>query len=130
MSPAPVYSWTGFYAGVNAGYGWGTSNVNSTLDPASPSTTNRLAIASAESLGLTPKGFVGGVQAGYNYQMNNIVLGLEVDLESFHLSNSGGGTFAYPILGAPSRPIRRSTPTGWSPCVHASAMPGPARWFT
>jgi outer membrane immunogenic protein len=25
-APAPLYNWTGFYAGLNFGVGWGTSN--------------------------------------------------------------------------------------------------------
>ena len=26
LSPTPVYNWTSFYVGVNAGYGWGKQN--------------------------------------------------------------------------------------------------------
>lgn len=67
-APAPVaapvqgYNWTGFYAGLNAGYGWGSFR-------------NGLAGALGK-----PKGAVLGGQIGYNYQMNNFVLGAEGDL--------------------------------------------------
>lgn len=59
---APAFAWTGFYVGANAGYGFGQ-------------------ISKAGTLFNDPAGFVGGGQIGYNYQMNNIVFGLEGDLQ-------------------------------------------------
>ncbi|WP_293858809.1 outer membrane protein [uncultured Alsobacter sp.] len=59
---APAFTWTGFYVGANAGYGFGQ-------------------ITKAGTLFNDPSGFVGGGQIGYNYQMNNIVFGLEGDLQ-------------------------------------------------
>jgi len=64
----PVYlpfSWTGFYVGAHAGYGFGS--VDSSL------------AAPLDSFDI--KGFVGGVHAGYNYQMNQWVLGVEGDFD-------------------------------------------------
>ena len=65
LSPAPVSTWTGFYVGVNAGYGW--ASVSDVTPGASSSNT------------LT--GFIGGGQIGYNYQMGSFVLGLEGDFQ-------------------------------------------------
>ena len=54
-----AFSWTGFYVGANLGYAWGSiSNTN-----------------------LNHSGFAGGVQAGYNWQTQNIVFGAETDLQ-------------------------------------------------
>lgn len=61
FSPAPVYSWTGFYVGVHGGYGW--SNFSGT-DPTGTGTGQA-------------EGFLGGVQFGYNYQIGSFVLGAE-----------------------------------------------------
>lgn len=62
----PAFSWTGFYAGAHLGYGWGGTSWTfvavPTLDPAP-----------------NPSGVFGGLQIGYNYQFNNIVLGIEAD---------------------------------------------------
>ena len=60
----PIFSWTGFYIGANAGYGFGKSDWDF---PAGPSTS--------------PKGFVGGAQLGYNYQIGSFVFGLEGDYD-------------------------------------------------
>jgi outer membrane immunogenic protein len=66
----PVFTWTGFYVGVNAGYGFADNNRNS------------------YTLGTTVydrddsrDGFVGGGQIGYNYQIGQFVLGVEADLQ-------------------------------------------------
>ncbi|MBN9445031.1 MAG: outer membrane protein [Bosea sp. (in: a-proteobacteria)] len=65
----PVFTWTGFYVGANAGYGWGNVNANG--------------FANVGDL----DGFVGGGQIGYNYQMGQFVLGLEADLQGADLSS-------------------------------------------
>lgn len=53
-------SWARPYLGVNLGYAWGSVANN----PAKPS------------------GFVGGVQAGYNWQSGSFVFGLEGDIQA------------------------------------------------
>ncbi|MBN9451861.1 MAG: porin family protein [Bosea sp.] len=75
----PVFSWTGFYLGANAGYGWGNVNAGSVWN------------GRTVSIGNTD-GFVGGGQIGYNYQMGQFVLGLEADLQAADLST---GTNAF-----------------------------------
>ena len=61
VASVPVFTWTGFYAGVNAGYGWGTQKG-----------------AADATYGSLDGAQVGGT-AGYNYQMGQIVLGVEGD---------------------------------------------------
>src|ERR1700743_3228120 len=60
---APGYDWSGFYAGLNGGGGWGSSNANVTFDPTS---TDSTAAAGPAPRNLT--GGFGGLQAGYNLQ--------------------------------------------------------------
>jgi outer membrane immunogenic protein len=58
---APTYyNWSGFYAGVNAGYEWGHVTSSS----------------------LDPTGIAGGGQIGYNWQWNQFVLGAETDIQA------------------------------------------------
>ena len=74
MAPvyAPVFTWTGFYVGANAGYGWGNVNAGTTF------ATRTVTIGDTD-------GFVGGGQIGYNYQMGQFVLGLEADIQGADL---------------------------------------------
>ena len=86
-APPPVVydSWTGFYAGLNAGGTWGNSNLSAT--PADPGTTAFFAPCFAA--GACPRdyghntgssGEFGG-QIGYNWQINTVVLGVESDIQ-------------------------------------------------
>src|SRR6185437_2131383 len=66
--------WNGFEVGVQGGYGWGTSkgDVNAPLVPYS----------------IHPDGVLGGVHAGYNWQWDHVVLGLEGDAEGADVSRT------------------------------------------
>ncbi len=69
----PVFSWTGFYIGANAGYAWGSGT------------------GAADAYGLNPDGWLGGGQVGYNYQFqNNVLVGLEADVDAANISSSSG----------------------------------------
>jgi outer membrane immunogenic protein len=57
MTPVPVWSWTGFYAGLSAGYAFDAGNTVADLD-----------------------GWFAGGQIGYNWQHGNWVFGVEADL--------------------------------------------------
>lgn len=72
---APVYNWTGFYGGLNAGGSWGQASNSYTFVTAAGVP---LPIATDTS---HPNGFIGGGQLGYNWQVNSWVLGLETDLQ-------------------------------------------------
>jgi len=81
---APPYNWTGFYAGVNAGYGWGNTNTDFNFLPSAA------AFGQAPfSIKMNPAGFVGGGQAGYNYQSGIWVFGLEADISYADIKSSG-----------------------------------------
>lgn len=67
LAPAPVFSWTGFYVGAHFGAGWGTGESTLVFPAALP-------ISSSNA-----NGWLGGVQAGYNYQIGQWVLGIEGD---------------------------------------------------
>ncbi len=62
-------TWTGPYIGANIGYQFG----------------------SASFLGLEPSGVMGGVQGGYNWQFDQVVVGGEAD---FQISGAEDTTFA------------------------------------
>ncbi len=83
LPPPPVFTWTGFYVGLNAGYHWGGSATQFT-----GTDTDVFGLGTALNQGLIPasgagggEGFIGGGQAGYNYQIDSFVLGLEVDVD-------------------------------------------------
>ena len=81
--PPPVFSWTGFYVGGNAGAEWTRSNFTSFLDPTGGFfTTASYAFINSIGNGSAHRtGFIGGGQAGYNWQTGNIVIGLEGDID-------------------------------------------------
>lgn len=59
----PGYDWTGPYIGLQAGYGWGDTQPT----------------FAASTADVNYDGFIGGIEAGYNWQSNNFVFGIEID---------------------------------------------------
>jgi outer membrane immunogenic protein len=73
MYVSQTYNWTGVYAGINGGYGWGRSNFSAPLSTGDFNTKG---------------GQVGGT-LGYNYQVGQAVFGLEGDLDWSDVHGSG-----------------------------------------
>lgn len=76
----PVFTWTGFYVGLNAGAAirqnrWGFNVFPGAPFFGLPTNNNNV-------------GFTGGGQIGYNWQMNSIVFGLEADLNYLSAQNA------------------------------------------
>ncbi len=90
MLPMPVvqvFSWTGFYIGGNAG--WGFTNGSGTFTTA----------LGADPFTVKSNGFVGGAQVGYNWQMGPMVLGAEADFQGTSASGTVSAT-AGPAISA------------------------------
>jgi outer membrane immunogenic protein len=68
----PVYNWSGFYIGINGGGAWGNSNWTT-------------------AGGFNTSGGLVGGTVGYNYQMNQMVLGVEGDIDWADISGSTSG---------------------------------------
>jgi outer membrane immunogenic protein len=71
------------YVGLNAGGAWQREDTTTTMTPGGhigvPAT---IALINASGTGsATATGFIGGAQAGYNWQVNQAVFGLEVDID-------------------------------------------------
>jgi outer membrane immunogenic protein len=66
----PVYNWTGFYIGGVAGYGWGRDDWTRIVGSGGGS-------ANGTVRSFDPNGGVVGGQIGYNFQMNQLVFGVE-----------------------------------------------------
>ena len=107
-APAMLYRWEGLYLGANAGYAWG-SNFN--LDPGASGVQTgvfldgpaQLAaqLAGLGPLGLDTKGFVGGGQIGYNWQVDSLVLGIETDFDRTSISGSAARNTNNSVIGFP-----------------------------
>ena len=88
FTPVPVFTWTGFYAGFNAGYGFGVDDtgarpvvgVDGRTGLVRPGQTAVIAFGGNDR----SDGFVGGGQIGYNYQFtpgSGVVIGIEADAQ-------------------------------------------------
>jgi outer membrane immunogenic protein len=119
LPPPPPPMWTGFYAGLNAGYGFGTnSNVQSvaigqdkpvgffapdfvsgagllsdSIDGAHYlSLPTGAGLAQSGSFANTQSGFIGGGQVGYNYQWGpSFVIGVEADIQGTGIRGTSNG---------------------------------------
>ncbi len=83
----PPYNWNGCYVGGNAGGKWANSsgNVDIPPGPGLPATTTPFDLSGGNNNG----SFIGGGQLGCNYQISQIVLGIEGDADWQHLSRTG-----------------------------------------
>ena len=118
---APYYvapfNWTGFYIGVNGGYGWGTSDWSSAVTAGSAK----------------PKGGLLGGTLGYNLQTGVWVWGLEADLDySWMKGSDSSGTGVCAGVGCETKNTYLATGRGrigyafdrWLPYITGGAAYG------
>ncbi|MFY9642928.1 MAG: outer membrane beta-barrel protein [Rhodomicrobium sp.] len=110
LKDVPVYemNWSGFYAGVNGGYG--------VSGPAEVWTGTFGGTAFLQGAGAEPAGGFGGAQIGYNWEgimSPRVVLGVEADIQGAGISDSRAVTAAFipvPIFGVP---VTNETNVDW-----------------
>jgi outer membrane immunogenic protein len=93
-APVPTtYSWTGGYAGLNAGYGFAdTTTVNETDNP--PLLVN--IPNSQRTFSFKRSGAAAGAQFGYNWQFDRSwLVGLETDIDWTHIDGSTSTFFKF-----------------------------------
>ena len=90
-------SWYGFYIGGNAGYAWGRNAIE--FGPDAFYGPLLLAAGIPGNLAANPKGFVGGITYGSNYQFDRLVLGINSDFDWSNIKASQ--TLAGTVLGVP-----------------------------
>jgi outer membrane immunogenic protein len=105
----PAWSWTGFYIGLNGGYGWNQTTGNSScINPGG--VLFGTGCDAPNSGAVSPSGGLFGAQAGYNLQSGPIVWGLETDIQWSDIKGSGALT----DLCCEPAPVAAGTFTGTS----------------
>src|SRR6201989_1071916 len=76
----PMFSWSGFYIGANAGLSGGNFNTSDLFGT----------YGSGDQNATSSRGFSGGGQLGYNYQFpkSNVVVGIEADFQGSTLQGT------------------------------------------
>jgi outer membrane immunogenic protein len=89
VAPVAAFSWTGFYVGLNGGYGWGTNSVS--FSPSTPAAVVYFTGGAVpSSVGARARGGLFGAQVGYNWQWTPTwLVGLEADIDWASISGNG-----------------------------------------
>jgi outer membrane immunogenic protein len=100
VGPVAGVGWSGFYLGANIGYAWGHSDAVTRAEcgdfvPFYFNCGNQAVVQASGTGPLSPEGFTGGLQAGYNWQVGPLVYGAELDFGAFQLEASRTATSAY-----------------------------------
>ncbi|WCS24982.1 porin family protein [Methylobacterium sp. NMS14P] len=113
FTPVPVFTWTGAYFGINAGYAFDASDRNTgntfavPFPYAAPGTV-------ASFRNRSQDGFSGGGQIGYNYQFtpgSGVVIGFEADAQYLDFGRSRNNAF---VSGAVAPGYYLTDPRGLS----------------
>jgi outer membrane immunogenic protein len=89
--PVAAPGWTGFYIGINGGYGWNKETGASNC-------TNPAGVVGGRGCGLgvddiiKPEGGLAGGQIGYNWENGIVVYGLEADIQWADIKDTASAT--------------------------------------
>jgi outer membrane immunogenic protein len=105
--PSAPSTWTGFYVGGQIGGAWANRDVNYVANdpPAAQLLSGTLVLTGTQAIspnGFDMRGVVGGIDAGYNWQVQRSwLLGIEADFNGSGLKGAGSSTsFLQQLPGA------------------------------
>lgn len=96
-----LFTWTGFYGGINAGFKFSGDDDVHTEGQAAPNIANIAGGARPGFVPLNRNGFIGGGQIGYNYQFGQFVAGIETDIDYTDFRDNRSVTTAQLVTGLP-----------------------------
>jgi outer membrane immunogenic protein len=82
LPPVPIFTWTGIYLGGQVGYAWGNNSGGTFV------AGDGLGDIFTANFSGSPQGVIGGAHVGYNYQINQWVLGIEGSVDGTSLSKT------------------------------------------
>jgi outer membrane immunogenic protein len=121
-APPPACIWCGWYVGVNGGYVNSRNTVNTAATPVPDATLGVVAgvsegLAALSTRGIpvgSSNGFVGGAQAGYNWQIDRYVAGIEADIQGLSRGGGSGPSSSTAIVvGVPVTSTQTATTSAW-----------------
>jgi outer membrane immunogenic protein len=94
LAPPPP-TWTGFYAGLNLGGGWGADSGYSNVWQVIPINASSATLYNITAPNYVKGGVLGGGQIGYNYQLSPMfVVGAEADIQGSTMGSGGSNQYA------------------------------------
>jgi outer membrane immunogenic protein len=106
-----TYDWSGFYLGINGGFGWQDNTIDYSY-------TGSIPTYFTDPVGFLPttvtnsaSGAQGGMQIGYNVQAGSFVYGLEADAIAFTGKGTGSFTATDTLFSTFGQSISASTTT-------------------
>lgn len=111
---APGDNWTGFYVGANLGGQWGSADpTSSTVFSGVFGASTAAAVNAVGAQHVNSSSATGGFTAGYNWQVNTAVLGLEGDINYFGFKGSATGSAVYLCCAPSTFTVNSSVSTDW-----------------
>ncbi|MCP3444960.1 outer membrane protein [Bradyrhizobium sp. CCGUVB14] len=113
---APAYNWTGFYVGANLGGQWGSADptTSTVFSPTGYFATSSVpAIGAVGAQNVNSSSVTGGFTAGYNWQVNQAVFGLEGDINYFGFKGSASGSAVYPCCAPTAFTVSSQVSADW-----------------
>ena len=115
LTAAPAFAAdSGFYVGLNGGYGW-----SSVHDTQTPWGATSISDQSAHTINPSLDGAVFGAQAGYNWQMDGWMAGFEGDFDAASASGNSAAVFPSKLVSTSTDGFAVNEKTKWLASIRA-----------
>lgn len=94
IAAAPIFTWSGFYAGLNAGAAFNNKNGGSISSNGLIAPNDVIYTGTGSN---NDAAFTGGAQVGYNMQFGSFVAGVEADINYLGRKRGSNGIFPDPV---------------------------------